>query len=545
MSSWYNEERVAVKGSVVLAKWNAERRVQKQRVEHGQRMYAAAQMNRLTSDWTALNTSADSEIVTSLRLLRARSREMVRDNAHARNAVRIVQNNVVGTGIGFQSQVTTAGGKLIDRINNQIEEAWEKWCAKKTCHTAGLLGMPDLLRLAVGQLVEAGEVLIRKVKQPFGGGKIPFALEVIEADRLMDQWQTAQAPNGNAIRMGVEIDQWGRPVAYWLYPTHPGDYQFRSFEPSKFVRVPAEEMLHLYIIDRWPQTRGVPWFHAVLRRLNDMKGYGEAEIVAARASANIVGFIKSPDPVSPDGIEAGQRLIDAEPGTFKQLLPGEDFIGFNPSRPNAALEPFMRFMLREMAAGVGTSYESLSRDYSQSNYSSSRLALLDDRDLWRVLQGWLIRNCLAEIQAEWLDAAVLAGVVTVPDYYSNPEKYRRSRWKPRGWSWIDPTREVNAYRAAVRSGFMTVGDVIAQTNSNADAEDVFKARRQELDLMDELDLVFDTDPAAVDDKGKAQGDTPQPDPEGGEPEEPSASEDGASGNPAPEGDDTGADKTNE
>lgn len=517
MGTWYNEARVAQQGSVVLTKWKAERAQarsderQKTEALAMQRAYAGAAMNRLTSDWNALNTSADSEIITSLRPLRARSREMVRDNAHARAAVRIVQNNVVGTGIGLQAQVANARGRLQDGINSQIEAAWEAWIDRKTCHTAGLLGLPDLLRMAVGQLVEAGEVLIRKVRQPFGGGRVPFALEVIGADRLMDQWQTAQAPNGNAIRMGVEIDEWSRPVAYWLYPSHPGDYQFRTFVPSKFVRVPADEMLHLYIVERWPQTRGVPWFHAVLRRLNDMKGYAEAEIVAARASANIVGFIKAPEPQPGDDIVAGQRVLDAEPGTFKQLLPGEDFVGFNPSRPNGSLEPFMRFMLREMAAGVGVSYESLSRDYSQSNYSSSRLALLDDRDLWRVLQGWLIRNAMADIYREWLDAAVLAGVVSAPDYYSNPMKYRSVRFKPRGWNWIDPTKEVTAFRMAVRSGFMTVSDVIAQTGGGVDAEDVFKSRRQEMDLMDELDLRFDTDVAQVDDKGKTQVDANEPD----------------------------------
>lgn len=525
MSTWQNLDLAPTKGSVVLAKFNAERQQKRAlaRQHEAQRMYAGAQFNRLTSDWAALNTSADSEILTSLRLLRARSREMVRDNAHARNAVRIVQNNVVGTGIGLQAQVVNARGKLIDPVNTLIEEAWERWCERKTCHTAGLLGMPEILRLVAGQMAEAGEVMIRKVKQPFGNGRIPFALEVIEADRLMDQWETAQAPNGNAIRMGVEIDAWGRPMAYWLHPTHPGDYQFRTFVASKFIRVPAEEMLHLYIVERWPQTRGVPWFHAVLRRLNDMKGYSEAEIVAARASANIVGFIKAPEPQAGDDVTHAERVIDSAPGTFKQLLPGEDFVGFNPSRPNAALEPFMRFMLREMAAGIGTSYESLSRDYSQSNYSSSRLALLDDRDLWRVLQGWLIRNVLSDVYREWLAAAVLAGEINVPDYFTNPAKYERARFKPRGWNWIDPTKEVNAYRQAVRSGFMTVSDVIGQTAGGADAEDVFKGRRQELDLMSDLDLVFDTDPAQVDETGKGQGGAPpgqegedgKPDPDAG------------------------------
>lgn len=509
MKPWYNEERVGQPGSVILNAWVAGRQAERDRAarakaNEGARMYAAAQGGRLNGDWAALNTSADSEILTSLRLLRARSRQLVRDNAHARNVVRIVQNNVVGTGIGLQALVANSRGKLVGPINDQIEDAWQRWADKKTCHTAGLLGFADIERLIIAQLVEAGEVLVRKVKQPFGGGTIPFALEVIEADRLMDQWQTARAPNGNAIRMGVEMDAWGRPTAYWLHPTHPGDYQFASFQPSRFIRIPADEIIHLYIIDRWPQTRGVPWFHAVLKRIHDMAGYGEAEIVAARASANIVGFIKAPEPAAGDDVQYNQRIIDSEPGTFKQLLPGEDFVGFNPTRPNAALEPFMRFMLRELAAGVGVSYESLSRDYSQSNYSSSRLALLDDRSLWRILQGWLIRNLRAEIHNEWLEAAVLAGEVKVADYYSNTAKYQRVRFKPRGWSWIDPTKEVQAYKTAVRCGFTTVSDVIADTAGGLDAEDVFKARRDELDLMADLDLIFDTDSAQVDDKGKGQ-----------------------------------------
>lgn len=508
--TWYNEERVKQPGSVILKAFVAGREAERARAKksEGQRSYAGAGVGRLTGDWSALNTSADSEIVTSLRLLRARSRELVRDNEYASNAVRIVQNNVIGTGIGMQAQVVNARGKLQDSTNDEIEAAWATWSERKICHTAGLLGFADIERLVIGQLVEAGEVLVRKIKRPFGGSKIPFALEIIEADRLMDQFQTARAPNGNSIRMGVEVDEWSRPVAYWLYPHHPGDYQFASFQPSKFLRVPAEEIIHLYVMDRMPQTRGVPWFHATLKRLNNMGGYEEAEIVAARASANIVGFVKSPDASPGDDVQAGQRIIDSEPGTFKQLLPGEDFVGFNPSRPNSQMEPFMRFMLRSVAAGIGVSYESLSRDYSQSNYSSSRLALLDDRDLWRVIQGFVIRNFRNEIHRDWLEAAVLCGELAFPDFYSNRKKYEAVRFKPRGWSWIDPTKEVNAYRMAVRAGFMTVSDVIGATGGGVDAEDVFKSRRQELDLMAEMDLVFDTDPAQVNDKGQAQPTAP-------------------------------------
>ena len=460
------------------------------------RLYAGAQVNRLTADWTALGTSADSEIVTSIRLLRARSREMVRDNPHAKNVVRIVQNNVVGQGIGLQCQIVNKRGKLNSKLNDAIEAEWNRHCRRESFHAAGLLDLTAMLRLAVGQLVEAGEGIIRKVYQRFGDAKVPVGVEFIEADRLMDQWQSARAPNGNEIRMGVEMDEWGRPAAYWFYPKHPGDYQFQSFQPSKFVRIPASEIIHFYIVDRWPQTRGVPMFHSVLRKMNDMKGYTEAEIVAARASAAIMGFITSPEEQIADGEENGNLLTDLSPGTIQKLNPGETFTGFAPTRPNAGLDPFMRYMLREMAAGVGVSYESLSRDYSQSNYSSSRLALLDDRDTWRVLQTWIVSTILHPLYIEWLDMAVLAGVINMPaDYHQNKEQYQAVRFKPRGWSWIDPLKEVKAYSEAVRAGFMTVSDVIGLTAGGADAEDIFKARRQELDLMGQLDLTFDTDPA--------------------------------------------------
>lgn len=513
MTKFYNEQRVSQPGSVVLREWNAQRSAQKAllaKATTGKRAYAGAAINRLSGDWTALNTSADSEIITSLRTLRARSRELLRDNEYAKAAVRIIKNNVIGTGVGMQAQVKTAGGSLLTKVNDGIEDGWEDWCDKDTCDPAGKLAFADMERLIIGSLVENGEVLIRKVRQPFGLGRVPYALELLESDRLIDQWSVARAENGNMIRMGVEQNTWGRPVAYWLYPHHPGDYQFSTFVASALIRVPADEIIHLYIPERIGQTRGVPWFHATLKRLRNMQGYEEAEIVAARASASIVGIIQTVEGVVPDAddLTGGRKeapTLSMEPGTFQQLEPGETFTGFNPSRPNTGMDPFMRYMLRAFSTGIGVSYASVSSDYSQSNYSSSRLALLDDRDLWRVLQGWFIRNFRQGVHRDWMQAAVLAGELSFPDYYTKPKKYWQVRFKPRGWSWIDPTKEVAAYKAAVRGGFMSVSDVISMTSEHADAEDVFKDRRRELDMMAELELVFDTDPAQTDLKGAVQG----------------------------------------
>jgi len=511
---WHDLNHSPMRRSRVLESFVLQRGAARRIGRASKRSYAGAQFGRTVADWIANSTSADSELYTSLRTLRNRSRQLVRDNEYAGHAVdRVIPNNVVGQGVQFQAQVMMRrSNRLDEKINTQIERKWCQWTRARRCHTAGKLSFPDIERMVMRSVAESGEILVRMIKQRFGDSRIPLGLEIIEADQLVDNW-SGRTHDGNEVRMGVEVDKWQRPVAYWLYPRHPGDYTIASTVPSNdWIRVPADEILHIALFDRPLQTRGVPWLHSVLVKLRHTGGYEEAEIVRARASASVMGFIQSPDsdgptaptdPMGADDVVDGEKVYDFAPGTIKELAPGETFEGFAPNSANPSLEPFMRFMIRSVAAGTGISYESLSRDYSQSNYSSSRLSLTEDRDNYRVLQAWLIRvfhQCVFEV---WLDMAVLAGELNLPAYESDPEIYYAVRWKPRGWDWVDPLKEVAAYKAAVRAGFMTVDDVIAA--KGGDVEETFKHRRRELDLAEEYDLVLDTNPAQVNDKGGAQG----------------------------------------
>lgn len=478
------------------------------------RIYGGAMFSRLTNDWSAsIGTSQDSETRSSLRVLRNRTRQLARDNDWIRNALRSIQNNVIGTGVGMQMQVKMQrkrDGKVMNQaVNEAIEAAWAQWCKKENCHTAGLLNFADIERLLISSCAENGEVLVRIVKdKSLGTSPVPMALEVIEADQLMDE-RNGTNENGNIIRMGVEKNEWGRPVAYWFYPYHPGDYLFKTVQLSKYKRVDASEIIHLYKHERPGQTRGVPWFSSALQRMHQVAGFEEAEVVAARASASIMGFIKTPDgELQDDGVQNNQRVTDFSPGKIEALGPGEEFQSFTPTRPGGTYEPFVRAQLRAVAAGIGVSYETLSKDYSQSNYSSSRLALLDDRDQWRALQSWMIQNFHQRVFEEWLDMAVLSGVLDLPGYEINREMYRAVRWMPRGWSWVDPAKEVAAYKEAVRCGFMTQSEVVAQSGS--DIEEMMTQRQREVEMAESMGLVFDSNPADVNDKGQVQ---PAPAPE--------------------------------
>ena len=469
------------------------------------RMYQGAQFSRLTADWVTGNTSADSEVYGSAQKLRDRARQLCRDNDYARQALRAIEGNVIGQGIPFQSQVRMQrGGKLDTGINDAIEAAWKRWSYAQHCHTGGKLCFADIERLVIRACAESGEVFIRLVRQSFGGSTIPLAMEVIEADQL-DDGLNGRSQQGNEIRMGVEVDGWGRPIAYHFLAYHPGDYQFSNQQIStqRHKRIPAEDVVHLYRTERPGQTRGVSWFASAIQRLHHLAGYEQAEVVRARASSALMGFITSPEgELIGDDVMDGERVSNFEPGVFKYLQAGESVTVPQLDAPDGQFEPFLRAMLRAMAAGIGCSYETISRDFSTSNYSSSRLSLIEDRDHWRILQAWLIENFHRRVFSEWLDLAVLSNALALPGYEQQPERFKAARWMPRGWAWVDPAKEVAAYKEAVRCGFKTLADVVAE--QGGDLDELLLARQSELAKLDEMGIVVDSDPTQVTGAGQQQ-----------------------------------------
>lgn len=458
-----------------------------------QRAFAGAMYNRLVTDWISSGTSADSEIKGSLRALRNRARQLERDNDFIRQYLRAVQNNVIGQGIPFQAQVRMQrGNKLNEPMNDQIEKAWARWARKDSCHVAGKLSFSDIERLAIRSIARDGEVFVRVVNQKFGSSRIPFALEVIEAD-LLDDDKNGQSEEGNEIRMGIEFSKWGRPLYYYFHKKHPGDFQFpkaNQVASNGHNKVPASEVIHLFIQERAHQTRGFSWIASSMMRLHQLQGFEEATVIKARVAAATMGFITSPEgELKGDDVDGYDRVQDSSPGQWNYLAPGEAVNVPDMGEPPATLDQFMTSNLRAIAAGSGVSYETISRDYSRTNYSSSRLALLDDRDHWRVLQRWVIDNFHQIVFEKWLDMAVLEGAIQLAGYELAPEKFQAVRWMPRGWAWVDPLKEVQGAKEALRANLTTQSDILA--GQGLDFEEVMMQRKREKDLAEELGLEDD------------------------------------------------------
>lgn len=482
---WYDHRRVSVKSSVVLGKWMQQRPgaidraglapVRRIEPPH-QRNYAAAQVNRLTQGWSTVSASANSDIHRSLDAVRARSRKLANDDEYVKKWLAMVTTNVVGpVGFRFQARVYDGPAKPDTLANNAIETAWDKFCKKGVCDVTGRMGMVGLQQLAIKACARDGEFLIQIIRGKNASNPFGLALQVLDIDRLDTTLNKAPEGSHGAIRMGVEINQFGRPVAYWLRNAHPGDlYQATSgVQGNRWVRVPAEDIIHEFVADRPEQTRGMPWAHAAMIRLNNLGGYEEAAVIAARVGASKMGFFTTPDGQAEvvstgtdDGTADGALMMEADPGTFQTLPDGVKFESFNPDYPTAMYADFVKANLRGIASGLGVAYHALANDLEGVSFSSIRSGTLEERDAWMLIQEWFSASFLDRVFDEFLKTALAFGQITMPNGSALPvakiDKFTPHAWQPRRWEWVDPLKDIEADIAAINAGLKSPQSVAAK-----------------------------------------------------------------------------------
>lgn len=468
------------------------------------RSYESAKISRLNWGWLAPVSTQDSENKRYLPTLRARSRELCRNNDYARKYIKMVSANIVGsTGIKLQAKVLNDGGSPDTLANQKIEEAWKDWGRRGRCTVDGKLAWVDLQNLAVESVARDGEVLLRKIGN-WDGNKFRFALQVLEADYLDDQKDSKNTvlSSGNVIRQGVEFNSWGQPVAYYIRRKHPGDY-LQTNLGQEVDRIPASEIIHLFVTERAGQSRGVPWMHTAMRRLDQVGEYEEAEIVAARLGASSCGFFKrNPTSMSqmiPDGkTDSGEMVMDAVPGTFRELPPGIELDQFSVDHPTTQYGDFIKASLRGAAAGLLVSYANLACDLRDVNYSSIRAGLLEERDLWRTMQTWLVNNFNDLVFAEWLRNSLLSQAVQLP--FAKYEKFLSVKWQPRGWRWVDPEKDIKASILELQANLNTRRRIIEE-NYGEDFEDTIFELSEEEKLLEQYGLKKEMQPEEVNNNG--------------------------------------------
>ncbi len=448
--------------------------------------YEAAANTRRTTGWWPVTSDINTLVFGGLDTLRSRSREMVRRNPWAANALDSFVGNCVGTGIKPQSLHPDP------EVRERIQKLWLQWTDESDA--SGLTDFYGLQSLACRSTAEGGECLIRiRPRLPKDGLSVPLQLQLLEGEHLPTN-ENRRLENGDYIRAGIEFNAIGKRAAYHLYREHPGD-SLNPMASTEMVRVPAESVLHLFRPIRPGQLRGQPWLAQVLVKLHELDQYDDAELVRKKTAAMFAGFVikNAPeDQILGEGTAdaSGTALAGLEPGTLQILLPGEDVKFSNPADVGASYETFMRVQLRSIAAGIGITYEQLTGDLTGVNYSSIRAGLLEFRRRCEQFQHQVLAFQMCQpVWRRWVQAAVLSGALPAAEDLS---AYYEVKWIPPGFAWVDPLKDINAQMMAVRAGFKSRSEVVSEQGYDAEAIDREIAADNQ--RADDLGLSYDTDP---------------------------------------------------
>ena len=408
----------------------------KRPIKEKARAYSSVISSQLNAGWTAPLTNAHAEFRGGIKQLRNQTRDLERSNSYAARFLPEWTTNIVGNGFTFQSLATNAQGREDLAARELIEEAWNDWKKPRNCTASGDMPYMELKALSERACARDGGVLIQKIKG-WDKGDWPFALHLLEIDRLDVDFNVKANKQGNRIVMGKELDRYNRPVAYHLLGEHPGD-TYGATSGRKRTRVDAKDIIHRFYRNRPESAHGQPLMTNCIESLRHLEKFQEAELIAARISACSTVAIERDASAPYEGDEyADQELT---PGGKYELEPGERATLLAPQHPNSNFDGFRSAVLKGIAAGCNSAYPILSQDFSAVSYSSLRESKLNIRALTDTFRQWNIENEEEIIFRSWLGTCLNTGAISLPA--SNFKNFAKGSFIGKGQAWVDPLKDV-------------------------------------------------------------------------------------------------------
>lgn len=450
--------------------------------------FKSADRDRLTADWPTAPTAITDRLARDLTQLRAVSRKQAVDNPYAKRFLQLCWNNIIGpNGLTLQSLATNPDETgLDDFLNAAVEDSWRRWGARpRNCDHEERLTWFDFERLVVTGTAEDGEAFLRLVRGR-GEGPFGFRLQFIDP-QLIDISHNFEFPDGRRVRGGIEYDRFGRVIAYHVGQTgrttglYSGNSYVRTAPP---LRVPAEQMIHVFFPEKVGQLRGIPWMAASLYRLSMIEGYDDAAMVAARWGASSALFFQGEEYGGDDldeelstetDAEHVAQVLEIEPGVAKQLPLGTTLETYDPSYPHEQYDPFQERALRGAASGLGVGYEGLANDRKGVNFSSIRAGRMEDIDDWKHRQRWLRTALHDPVFGAFVPAAMLTGQLRVAGRVPSDRRDKivdGARWIPRVWDLVEPLKDTQRAVLEIQNQLRSRSEYIRTTYAR-DPDEVF------------------------------------------------------------------------
>lgn len=469
--------------------------------------YNAASSGRRLRVWRPHLTGPNAVVARNVPTIRNRARAAVRNDPWAGSASDRLVSNMIATGI----QAKMVNGT--DAQKAAVKALWDRQC--KVIDADGVLDFYGLQALVAREWAgEVGECFARiRRRRASDGLPVPFQIQIIEAEQVPNSLNTT-ASNGNRIRQGIEFNAFGQRVAYWMYREHPGDVE--TFNGSELVRVPAEDVIHVFEPLRAGQIRGVPYSASALVPMFNVDSLNDASMERQKVANLFAGFfISGPDPEATPGAIAGMQgdsaeeavdgtpLAGLEPGTMGELPPGMKPVFSTPPDAGANYMDFWRGQLLAVAARYGVPYEVLTGDLRDVSDRALRLILNEFRRLIEMRQWlYLIPQFCQRVREAFFDAAVLYGALVLAQYDSRRSEYVDTLWVPEGWPYSHPVQDVDADIKAIRAGLTSRSDVVLSNGGDAEGVDARQAADNE--RADKIGLKYDSDG-----RQKKEGEKPQ------------------------------------
>jgi lambda family phage portal protein len=442
--------------------------------------YEAAGGGRRTLRWHAPSTSSNSQLLYSLTTLRDRSRAAARNDGYAGGALDKLVSNIVGTGIKPQSLIKD------EALRTALHALWLQWTDESDAD--GLLDFYGQQAQATRTWLEAGECFVRlRPRLASDGLSVPLQLQILEPE-LCPHTHTTLALSGQRIKAGIEFSPIGRRVAYYFHPSRPGDVD--DFDLSTLVRVPAENVIHLYDPQRPGQLRGRPHLTPALIRLFELDKFEDAVLLRHQLQNMFMAFLnRTATPGVDDTLNpltggvlpldpAGKPMLEMAPGTFNELDPGEQVTFSDPPDMQGGYTDFIRQQLIGACAAHGVPYETLTGDMSHVNDRTVRVILQEFRRRVGMWQHQIVVHqfCRRVFQA-WVARAFFAAALPIPaDYLENATPWTGAKWMPQAWPYLHPVQDVQATTSAIRAGLTSRTSAVSERGEDVEVIDAEQAR---------------------------------------------------------------------
>lgn len=502
---------------------------------HQTNHYGADMAGTEIAGWVPGLTSADGEFLEERELLLARTHDLIRNHGLISGAVQTHLDNVIGTNLRLSAKpdwkALGLSAEWAREWQGEVEAQWRQWAEDIDCNcdASRRLTFGGMVAQAYRSFLTSFEILATAEWLP--RRRYATSIQMIDPGRLCNPWDQ---PDGERMRGGIEFDAMGAPIAYHIASNLRDDpYYLQGHRTWK--RVPRETpwgralVVHVYDAERPGQSRGKGGIVSVLAKSKMLEKFEGVTLQAAILNAMYAAVIESPMDWETVGQALGvphandptttymsQRAQFHRNGAIRyngikipHLFPGEKLELKQPQHPNAAFASFEEATLRHLAGGLNLSYEQLSRDYSKTNYSSARAAMLE---AWRFFKGR--RHAIAgrfarQVYALWLEEAIQRGDVEIPagapSFYEAKTAWTSCRWIGPGQGHIDPQKETAAIETKLRMNLTTLEEECAA--QGLDWEEVIEQRALELQIMRDKGLVEQPSPATT---GEAEQDPQDP-----------------------------------